>query len=239
MRICLVPLKTELRQPEHNFKQFIVRLDLLILQAPDLVCLPECTLTGYLYHEDDFTRFAEHIPGPTTLEMASLARCNNIHLCFGLLESSAEGIYITAILMDRTGAILGTHRKMVEKPPFLNGSQVASITTEFGKLGLLIYRDLFDEAIIRQVDPSWRLLVIPMSRSFNGQSPDLQRWENEEWQVYLEAARRVGVPSVLINALDIGSASGAFGGAMVVRADGTLAAESPHGGDDALIYDLE
>lgn len=81
--------------------------------------------------------------------------------------------------------------------------------------------------------------MVPMSRSFDGLSPDTQRWENEEREVYLEAARRVGITTVLVNALETCSPDGSFGGAMIIQTDGTLAAESPHGSDEILVYDCE
>jgi N-carbamoylputrescine amidase len=191
MRICLIPLRTESRQSGSNSQQFIDRLEQLREQKPDLICLPECTFTGYLYCEEDFNRFAEFIPGPTTQEMARLACSYHVSLCFGMLELTEQGVYDAAILIDPSGAIIGVHRKMVEKLPFMNGNHVTSVDTDFGKLGILICADLFDEEVIKQLDPVMWLLLVPMSRSFNGASPDSRRWVNEEREVYLEAVRKV------------------------------------------------
>jgi predicted amidohydrolase len=239
MRICLIPLRTESRQSGSNSQQFIDRLEQLREQKPDLICLPECTFTGYLYCQEDFKRFAEYIPGPTTQEMARLARSYNVSLCFGMLELTEQGVYDAAILIDRSGAIVGMHRKIVEKLPFMNGNHVKSIDTDFGKMGILVCADLFDEEVIEQLDPGLRLLMVPMSRSFDGSSSDSRRWESEEREVYLEAVRKVGIPTALVNALETSSPDGSFGGAMIVQADGTLAAESPHGSDKVLVYDFE
>jgi predicted amidohydrolase len=143
MRICLIPLKTEPRNPSANLVHVSQCLAEIAPQHPDLVCLPECTLTGYLYTEEDFRKFPESIPGPTTEKMADLARTYSIYLCFGLLESTQAGVFNTAVLLDRKGRILLKHRKIEEKPPFLNGDAVNYVDTELGRLGILICGDLF------------------------------------------------------------------------------------------------
>ncbi len=83
------------------------------------------------------------------------------------------------------------------------------------------------------------LLIVPMARGFAGRSPDWQRWEREERQVYLDAVAKVGVATVIVNALEIGEEEPSFGGALVVGADGSLLAESPHGTDEILVHDRE
>ena len=212
MRICLIPLRTELRQPELNLRHLIDRLEQLKEGKADLICLPECAFTGYLYSEADFKRHAEYIPGFTTQEMARLARVYHVSLCFGMLELTEQGVYDSAILIDQVGEIVGIHRKIVEKPPFLNGNRVMSINSEFGKLSILVCAELFEEDVIKQLEPDLRLLIVPMSRSFSGLSPDSLRWESEEREIYLEAVRMLGITTVLVNALEKDSHEGSFGG---------------------------
>jgi predicted amidohydrolase len=69
MRVCLLPLKTQTCNPSVNLAQLEQRLTEIAYFQPDLVCLPECTLTGYLSDEADFRQFGESIPGPTTDQM--------------------------------------------------------------------------------------------------------------------------------------------------------------------------
>ena len=45
--------------------------------------------------------------------MARLARGYNVSLCFGMLEFTEQGVYDAAFLIDRSGAIVGMHRKSV------------------------------------------------------------------------------------------------------------------------------
>lgn len=241
MRLCLIPLKITSRDVAANLVELKRRLREVSCPRPDLVCLPECALTGYLYEDADVQRFAEPIPGPTTERMSALARECKIFLCFGLLEVSDKNFknfFNSAVLLDRHGKILLHHRKICEHPPFTNGTTVRSAETELGRLAVLICGDLFDEDAMAQLDNSIDLLLVPMARSFDQRSPDVERWLCEERQVYLDGVKAVSITTAIVNALEIAEEDASFGGALIVDRDGRLLAESPHGTDEALIYDL-
>ncbi len=234
MKICLVPLRTIPREPETNLANLQKVLVQASLHRPDLICLPECTLTGYLYEEADLECFSEPIPGPVVERMADLARHYRINMCFGLLERTLTGFFDTAVLLDRQGEILLAHRKIHESAPFSTGNDVLNAKTDIGQLAVLICGDLFHDEVISRLS-ACDLLLLPMARSFDD-SPDPARWEREERQAYLDAVRTAGRTSCLVNALDVVPESPSFGGAMVVSADGRLLAESPHGTDQILIW---
>jgi predicted amidohydrolase len=238
MHICLIPLKTEPRHPAANLEQLAQRFTGIEQHQPDLVCLPECTLTGYLYHEEDFERFAEPVPGPVTDRLGQLARDYSTYLCFGLLEVAAQGVYNSAVLLDRAGEIVLHHRKIEEKPPFVNGTVVNSVRTEIGRLCILVCGDLFNTEALQKLDPSLDLLLMPMSRAFAAQSPDADRWISEERQAYLDAVKAAGITTLVVNALEINHDEPSFGGALVVSDSGELLAESPHGTDEVLVWDF-
>jgi predicted amidohydrolase len=239
MRLCLLPLRVRYRDPQRNFRHLEERLSELARSKLDLVCLPECALTGYLYDESDLKKFAEPIPGPTTERMGELARNYKIFLCFGLLEAESENFFNSAVLLDRRGRILLHHRKICEHPPFTNGTTVQTVETELGRLAVLICGDLFDEEATSQLDHSVDLLLVPMARGFDGRSPDPERWEREERKVYLDGVRAVGATTAIVNSLEIDSDELAdFGGALLVDGAGRMLAESPHGTDKALVYEL-
>ncbi len=239
MRVALIPLRTHPRDPEANLREATARLAQVAAAQPDLVCLPECTLTSYLYTEADFARFAEPISGPTTRAMADLARRHGIFLCFGLLERAPEGVYNTALLLDERGEIRLRHRKIHEQPPFLTGGAVHTVETHLGRLSILICGDLFDEQVVARLDADLDLLLVPMARAFDHRSPDAARWEREERQAYLDAVHAAGVTTAIVNALEMDEAEPSFGGALVVGSQGDLLAEVPHGTDQALIYTME
>ena len=127
MRICLIPLKVETKNPGANMRHLVQRLDEASPFKPDLICLPECTLTGYLYEKEDLSRFAEPIPGKTFEQMAALADRFGTSVCFGMLESTSAGVYNSAVLLDRAGQLIHKQRKMSEQAPFLNGDIFSSV----------------------------------------------------------------------------------------------------------------
>ncbi|MDQ7798938.1 MAG: carbon-nitrogen hydrolase family protein [Candidatus Edwardsbacteria bacterium] len=238
MRICLIPLKTEVRKPLVNIEHLKDRLDKAMCHRPDLVCFPECTITGYLCSKDDFTEFAEPIPGPTTSIIGRLAKEKKTYICFGLLESAAEGTYNTAVLFDGSGNIVLKHRKISEKPPFVSGNILTFADTALGRLGILICGDLFDKKCMGHLDTSLDFILTPMSRGFGNLSPDEDRWIKEERQAYLEEVKTSGKTTFLVNALETCKEGPAFGGAMVINSQGCLLAESRHGTDTELVWDL-
>ncbi len=238
MRACLIPLATEPLNPAANIERLVRRLDEVARHQPDLICLPEGGLTGYLYEEDDLARFAETVPGPTSERIGHLARRHRAYFCFGLLECAESGVYNSAVLVDRTGKIILRHRKIEEKPPFIVGDTVDNVDTDLGRLGILICGDLFDEETVNELDRSLDLLIVPMSRPFDEGMQNIDHWISRERQLYLEAVRGAGVPTLIVNALEINTDDPSFGGAMIVSADGELLAESPVGTDKALIWDF-
>jgi predicted amidohydrolase len=239
MRACLIPLKTEPRDPSANLQRLKQCLAGVARYQPDLICLPECTLTGYLHKEDDLSRFAQTIPGPATEQMAQLARRCASYLCFGLVERTRAGIFNSAVLLNRTGRIILTHRKVEEKPPFVNGHAVDSVDTEMGRLAILICGDLFSRSAVQRLDRSVNWLIMLMARRFDRRSPDADRWISEERQAYMDAVKAASVNTLIVNALEMNDEGGSFGGAIIVSAKGELRAESPHGTDDTLIWESD
>ncbi len=239
MKVCLIPLKIEVRKPAENLRRFETRLAEIAAYQPDLVCLPECTFTGYLYEVQDFEKYAEPIFGYATSIVSKLAQKYQCYICFGMLEKAKEGFYSSAVLMDRLGQIVHVHRKIIEQPPFRVGKEVKTIATEFGRICVLLCGDLFDDEVKARVNPETDLLIVPLARGFDGKSPDLERWLNEERQGYVEEVKKVGRTALIVNSLeDTSLPEASFGGAMVINSDGQVLAESEHGTDKALIFQL-
>jgi predicted amidohydrolase len=239
MRVCLIPLRIEVRNPSANLQHFQQRLKEVSQYQPDIVCLPECAFTGYLYDEQDFQRFAEPIPSQTTSALSLLAKEHRCYICFGMLEKTSEGVFSSAVLINKTGEIVLVHRKIFEQPPFINGSEVKIIDTEFGRLAILLCGDLFEDEVKAKLDKRMNALLLPLARSFDGKSPDLERWLKEERQAYADEVKKVGVTGLIVNLLENSSEPEAsFGGAMIVNSNGEILVESTHGTDEALIYNL-
>ncbi|MFQ3631105.1 hypothetical protein [Roseiflexus sp.] len=61
----------------------------------------------------------------------------------------------------------------------------------------------------------------------------------EERQAYADAVRSLGTTALIVNVLeDPELPEASFGGALVIDPNGNVLAESPHGTDEALIFDI-
>ncbi|MFQ5400466.1 MAG: carbon-nitrogen hydrolase family protein [Anaerolineae bacterium] len=238
MRIALVPLKIKPKSPAENLRRLKARLAAIADIQPDLIVLPECALTGYVYEKGDFDQFAEPLSGPTVSALERLARRYRTYICFGMIEQAGAQVYDSGVVLNREGQIVLVQRKLSEKPPFQTGSRAEVAETELGKMALLICGDLFHADAVMQLPDDLDWVLVPMARAFAGQSPDKGRCESEGRAEYLNAVRATGKMAFLVNALDEGIEEPSFGGAMVANGNGDLLAESPHGSDEVLLYEL-
>lgn len=238
MKICLLPLKTDVGNPDANMQRIERVLPRLLSKSPDLICLPECTLTGYLFQERELNKFGEPIPGPSTTKLAAITKQNDVQLSFGLIEKTMKGFYNSAVFINTSGEIVIKHRKLNEEPPYLPGDSFSSFPIKGKKCGLILCGDLFHPAIKDWINGAISFLIIPMSRSFSETSPDIERWKNEERQIYADRVRELGIQALFVNALETSSESASFGGAFVVNSDGKILSESPHGTDQPLFWKL-
>ncbi len=80
-----------------------------------IICLQELFLSLYFCQEEnaDWFDMAEAIPGPTTEELAKVARELEVVIVASLFERRAAGVYHnTAAVIDADGELLGVYRKM-------------------------------------------------------------------------------------------------------------------------------
>jgi predicted amidohydrolase len=126
----------------------------------DIIVFPELAVSGYecdetlhklkrscAMHQD----LAETVPGPSTLEMARLARDLNIYVIFGMPEqdrSNFSSCYISSVMISPK-RILGACRKLHLAPSpnfaedicFTKGNRITVWETDYGPIGVLICYD--------------------------------------------------------------------------------------------------
>lgn len=116
--------------------------------AADIVVFPELSLSGYMLKDQtlDIMRAADC---PEFAALRELSR--HIAICAGFVEAGADGIpYNSAVYMDG-GEVLHVHRKMYlpthgmfeELKFFGRGRELSVFDTRFGRMGIVICRDLF------------------------------------------------------------------------------------------------
>ena len=115
------------------------------VQHADLLVLPEgVTEVG---NGKTYLEVAEPVPGPTTVALGALARDLHTYLVAGVVELEGPAAYNTAVLIDRSGTLIGKYRKVYLPREEIEGGLTPGdsypvFDTDFGRLGLMICWDV-------------------------------------------------------------------------------------------------
>jgi len=210
-----------------------------------LICFPEMALLGWV--NPDAHERAGPIPGPDTDRLAALAKEYQIYISIGLAEKVEDALYDAAVLINDTGEIILKHRKIniltdLMDPPYTPGKGVQAVQTPYGKIGMMICADSFDETVktdMKALQPD--LLIIPYG------------WakEEEDWpehglaleKTITSAAKEIGCPVIgtdLVGAISHGPWTGLVYGGLSIASDttGTILAKGKDRDRDLIIFDL-
>ncbi|MBL8532262.1 MAG: carbon-nitrogen hydrolase family protein [Betaproteobacteria bacterium] len=97
----------------------------------DILVLPETCTSGFA-SLDDVARLAEPLDGPTVRTLQALARAHDLLIVAGMPERAPEGLYNTAVLIDRDGlrtSYRKTHLWLADRDKFLPGERF--VTTQW------------------------------------------------------------------------------------------------------------
>ena len=128
----------------------------------NMVCFPELALSGYECGEQArrdqrpcsmHIEMAETIPGPSTNEIAKLAKELDVYIIFGMPEKEdkdAVSRYNSAAIIGPEG-IIGSYRKLHLAPPpkwteffcFKSGNELPIFETKYGLVGIQICADFW------------------------------------------------------------------------------------------------
>jgi len=131
-------------------------------QGSNIIAFPEEALSGAGFCEgcaseqgpcQRHQEIAETVPGPSTREVASLAREHDVYVVFGMPEQDKENpkILYNAVAVIGPEGILGTYRKahlgtvpwITEGVTFKTGSALPVWETRYGPVGILICYDFW------------------------------------------------------------------------------------------------
>ena len=187
-------------------------------QGANIIVFPETALTGYECDEEG-TRLkkackfhaegAEPVPGPSTEEMANLAKELDVYIIFGLVEqhdTNPELPPYNATALIAPEGVRGTYRKLHLAPPpryresicFTPGNSLPVWETRYGIIGILICYDFnFVPELARILALKGARLIIntmgsptmPGKREFITQQTGARSTEN---LVYTATANMVG-----------------------------------------------
>ncbi len=150
--IGLVQMALAKNQNE-NLGKAVSKIEEAAKTGADVICLPELFRSQYFCQVEDTKNFdlAETIPGPSTKIISKIAKDKNVVVIVPLFEKRSAGVYHNSVaVIDSTGEILGTYRKMhipddpgyYEKFYFAPGDLgYKSFKTSSGNIGTLICWD--------------------------------------------------------------------------------------------------
>jgi predicted amidohydrolase len=141
---------------EENIGEFCGWIDRAAREKPDIICLPEgMTMAGTSL---TYEQVAETIPGPTSRRLGEMAKKHNCYIQACYNERDGQGIYNTAVLIDRAGELVGTYRKLYVPREEIEsgvtpGLECPVFETDFGKVGMMICWD------VQYVEPAQRMAL--------------------------------------------------------------------------------
>ncbi len=244
-----------------NLDANIVAIKQAASQGAELVLLQELHNSLYFCQTEDTNMFdlAETIPGPSTEQLASIAKECNIVIVASLFEKRASGLYHnTAVVLERDGSIAGKYRKMhipddpgfYEKFYFTPGDLgFMPIKTSVGCLGVLVCWDQwYPEAARLMALAGAELLLYPTAIGWDpsDDQPEQQR-QRDAWTTIQRAhAVANGIPVLACNrtgheADPSGQTAGIqfWGSSFVAGPQGEILAEAPVAEETTLITELD
>jgi predicted amidohydrolase len=148
MKIAAIQTYPKHRDIEHNLAEMI---SLIGSRDAELLIFPELALTGYLFRtKEEALPFALSVDSEQVERLRQACAESGKSLVFGHLELDGDRIYNSAIVIDRSGALIGVYRKThlfhFERTVFSPGDtgfKVFDLQTNSGvfKLGVMICYD--------------------------------------------------------------------------------------------------
>ncbi|NNN19948.1 MAG: carbon-nitrogen hydrolase family protein [Acidimicrobiaceae bacterium] len=107
-------------------------------QGANIIVFPELALVG-IPKPADVSKIAEPIPGPSTQEIAKLAKEHNVFVIFGMIEEQGTTFYNAAAVVG-PGGIMGAQHKVhpiaFMEPWAAKGKEYKLFETPYGPIGI-------------------------------------------------------------------------------------------------------
>ncbi len=217
--------------------------------AADVILLPEAMDLGWT--DPSALTEAQPIPeGQTSQLLINLAKKHSVFICSGLIEKDGDKVYNSAIIVDPSGNIILTHRKINEldigHDYYALGDKLNVCQTPFGTIGLLICADANtqNQVLTRSLaymgadiilsPSSW---AVPADHD-NAKEPYGSLWEN----AYMPVAKDFSI--WIASSSNVGKMTAGpwkdwngIGCSLVIDPQGKIALKGPYGaGADTIIY---
>lgn len=153
--VACINYKTIWGDKAANLKKMKTKVVEAVEMGNNIIAFPELALSGYECTDKCtmHAEAAETVPGPSTEEMAELARKYGVYIVFGMPERDKKenGVrYISSAVVGPEG-VLGAYRKLhlasaapyKENLCFKTGNQLPVFETKYGPIGIQICLDFW------------------------------------------------------------------------------------------------
>jgi predicted amidohydrolase len=240
--VALGQISSKVGDKEANLKTMKKTITEAKSKGANLIIFPELALTGYVVRDLTY-EWAEPVPtGPATREITKVAKRHNVHVIFGMIESSPEAasvLHNTAVLVGPRGFIgkyrkmhLPTHSVFEEKRYFRPGYQTPVFKTDVGRIGLTICYDIYFPEITRVMRLKGAQLIACISAS-----PSTRRGFFE----ILTAARAIENTVFLAYTNLVGIEDGLqfWGGSRIIAPNGSVMAQAKYDEEDMIMTKID
>lgn len=241
------------KHPDENRKKAAALVEKAAGQGANLIALPELFNTTYFCREIDqeFFKWAEPIPGPSTRQFSALAKKLGVVILLPLFEKKAAGLYFnTVAVIEKDGSVSGIYRKMhipddpgfYEKYYFTPGDLGFKVfDTSCGKIGTLICWDQwFPEAARITAMKGADILVYPTAIGTLPEESDIEKGRFlEAWKMVQRShAIANGCFVASINRVGVEGGSKFWGNSFICGPFGEMLSEAGEG-EEIISADLD
>ena len=149
MKTAICQILIEGGEPFRNLERCEKMLNSAKEQNCELALYPETM--DFAWTHPSGLKEADTIPGVFSDKLCRLSKKYKIFLCAGLTEKTKEGNYNSALFINPQGEIIHVYRKInlleVEFPYYLIGSSLSVVSSPWGKIGINICSDNYNEAL--------------------------------------------------------------------------------------------
>ena len=150
MRIAIGQMRVVPGEPSTNLQTARRFVQEAGEEGADVVVLPECLDLGWT--DESAAELADPVPGVRSDALARAAAEAGIFVVAGLTERGNDGrCYNVSVLIDRKGALLGTHQKInildIATGIYSAGRRLQVISCELGQVAIPICADCLEESI--------------------------------------------------------------------------------------------
>ncbi|MDO1446571.1 nitrilase-related carbon-nitrogen hydrolase [Rhodocytophaga aerolata] len=184
--------------------QGMVEKALHVMQAlvpfkPDIICLPESFAFTNIQQPFSVPKVAEKIPGPIATPFLNFAKTHRCYVICPTYSLHKGSIYIAAVLIDRTGNVVGEYHKC--RPTdgeIASGVRPGSLDpplfeTDFGKIGIQICFDIKWEEGWQSLKEKGAEIIFWPSAYGGGREVNSRAWRH---QVYVVSSTQKGTAKI-------------------------------------------